>query len=704
MLVSWNWLKQYVLLDMSVEELERRLMMAGLNHESTEEVGGDLAIDLEVTSNRPDCLGHLGIAREIAVLWNRELKLPAAAPNEGKQTAASLTKVRIECPELCSRYIARVIRGVKVGPSPKWMAMRLETVGLTPINNVVDASNYVLMECGQPLHTFDYAKLAGHEIVVRRPRDGETIEAIDHKTYPLMPEMCVIADAKNPVAIGGVMGGAATEVHERTVDLLVEAAEFDPVSIRSTARKLNLHSDSSYRFERRVDPDGVEWASRRCCELILETAGGELAAGAVDVGQKPPPREPVTLRFSQLKRILGIEVPAERVREILLALGNCEHSGATAGLSSSAGITTAGQASSGTQGISPHPSPLPEGEGVTVIPPSWRRDLTREIDLIEEVGRIYGYDEIPEDVGVPMAPSAKRREDRVLEKVRRVLTSAGIDEALTLSVVDEQLSSAFSPWTDAEPLRTFTPVIRGANFLRRSLIPSLLAARKTNESLSNAEIELFEIAKIYLPRPKKLPDEQVMLGITSGRDFFELKGIIESLLESLKCGVELTAVDAALPLMDPAQSCRLEMGGKTFGFLGCLSAEGLKQFDLRGQTTVAELELGLLVDASNLMPQYAPLPPYPAVTRDINLVVDEAVRWAEIAATVRAHGGSIFEGLEYRDTYRDAQRLGPGKKSLLMTLLLRSKEGTLTNQQADELRERIVAACKARHGAELRAT
>jgi phenylalanyl-tRNA synthetase beta chain len=375
---------------------------------------------------------------------------------------------------------------------------------------------------------------------------------------------------------------------------------------------------------------------------------------------------------------LGIDVPAERVRQILVALGNAEAN-----------------------------SPRPLGEGtatsITITPPSWRRDLTREIDLIEEVGRIYGYDEIPEDVGVPMAPSAKRREDRVLEKIRGILTASGIDEALTLSVVEEQFSAVFSPWTEAEPLRTFMPVIRGANFLRRSLIPSLLASRKTNEALSNPEIELFEIAKIYLPRPKKLPDEQVMLGITSGRDFFALKGVIESLVQGLKCSEGLTASDVELPLFDPAQSCRLELGGKTLGYLGQLGAEGLKQFDLRGQTTVAELKLALLYEAANLMPQYAPLPPYPAVTRDINLVVEESVRWADIAETVRANGGPFCEGLQYLDTYRDAQRLGTGKKSLLMTLLLRSKEGTLTNQQADELRENVVAACSAKHGAELRA-
>jgi phenylalanyl-tRNA synthetase beta chain len=687
MLVSWNWLKQYVTLDMPIEELERCLMMAGLNHESTGEVGGDLVVDLEVTSNRPDCLGHIGIAREIAVLWGKALKIPPAQPPEGKTPAERLTKVRIDCPDLCFRYIARVIRGVKVAPSPAWMARRLETIGLMPINNVVDVSNYVLMECGQPLHTFDYAKLKGGEIIVRRPLPGEMMEAIDHKTYELAPDMCVIADAENAVAIGGVMGGAATEVSEKTADILVEAAEFDPVSIRNTARRLNLHSDSSYRFERRVDPEGLDWASRRCCELILELGGGELAAGVIDVGRHPPQREPVILRFAQLKRILGIEVPPQRVREILLALGNVEAPDNKDWSSRAQKISKISTA----------------GESITVIPPSWRRDLTREIDLIEEVARIHGYEQIPEDVGVPMAPSARTREDRILEKIRGVILAAGIDEALTLSVVDRQSSAAISPWTAAEPLRSLIPVIRGADYLRLSLIPSLLAARRTNEALSNPEIELFEIAKIYLPRPDDLPEEALMLGITSGRDIAFLKGVIEAIVQTLRCTLPLESVNAEISLVDPAQSCQFKLGGELLGYLGKLLPEGQKHFDLRGPTTVAEIKISPLVETADLMPSYLPLPAYPAVTRDINLVVDEAVRWADVAATVYATGGPCLEHLDYRDTYRDPKRLGEGKKSLLMTITLRWKDGTLTSQQADEIRDQVVAACRAKHHAELRA-
>lgn len=699
MLVSWNWLKQYVPLNMPLDEFERRLMMAGLNHEATEEVAGDMAVDLEVTSNRPDCLGHIGIAREVAVLWGSELKIPAAKPAEGKTPVDSLVKVRIDCPDLCLRYTARVIRGVKIGPSPKWMTRRLETVGITPINNVVDISNYVLMECGQPLHTFDFAKLKGGktgtgsvcakhpegrstangacppfsaaEIIIRRPLPGETIEAIDHKTYTLGPEMCMICDAKDPVAIGGVMGGAQTEITESTTDVLIEAAEFDPVSIRGTARQLSLHSDSSYRFERRVDPEGLDWASRRCCELILELAGGELAAGIVDVGQLPPNRRLIMLRLSQLKRILGIEVPMGRVREILLALGNKED------LASSSSL-------------------------LTVTPPSWRRDLTREIDLIEEVARIHGYDAIPEDVGVPMVPSAKRRDDRVFEKIRHVLTAAGFDEALTPSVVDEHTSSAMSPWTDAEPLRTQMPLIRGANFLRRSLVPSLLGVRRTNEALANSDIELFEMARAYLPRAGELPQEELMLAITSGREYSVVKGVVEAILREVKATDPLEAADADIVLLDPSASCRLRFRNEAFGYVGQLTSNALRQFDLRGPTTVAEIKLSLLVDAADLVPRCVSQSPYPAVTRDLNLVVDESVRWADVAATAKASGGPLFESLAYCDTYRDAERLGD-KKSLLFSIALRSAEGTLTSQQADEVRDQVVAACRAKHGAELRA-
>jgi phenylalanyl-tRNA synthetase beta chain len=459
-----------------------------------------------------------------------------------------------------------------------------------------------------------------------------------------------------------------------------------------------LHSDSSYRFERRIDPEGLDWASRRCCELILELADGELASGLVDVGQPPPRREPITLRLSQLKRILGIDVPVERVREILVALGNEEVAPKEFTLPSPpAPLPQAGEGSQNTPTSSP--------SSLTVIAPSWRRDLTREIDLIEEVARIHGYETIPEDVGVPMVPSARTRLDRVLERVRRVLTSAGFDEALTLSVVDEKSSAAISPWTDVEPLRSQMPVIRGANCLRRSLMPSLLHVRQTNEALANAEIELFEIAKVYLPQPGRLPQEELMLAITSGRDYPEVKGVLEAIVAELKIKATRNADNADLGQFDPAASCRMILNGKTLGYVGRLAPEAIEPFDLRGATTVAEIKLSPLIAAADLVPQYVPQSLYPAVTRDLNLVVDESVRWADVAATVREHSKQNLEGLVFQDdSYRDPKGLGgEHKKSLLFTMALRSPDGTLTNQQADAIRDQVVAACCKKHDAKLRA-
>jgi phenylalanyl-tRNA synthetase beta chain len=669
MIISWNWLKDYVALDMEPAEVERRLMMAGLNHEGTKAVGEDLAIDLEVTSNRPDCLGHIGVAREAAVLFGQPLKLPAASSPAGATPVAELAKVRIDCPELCYRYTARVIRSVKIGPSPDWLAERLATIGIAAINNVVDITNFVLMESGQPLHAFDLAILAGSEIVVREATKGEEFVAIDHKKYVLEPGMCVISDASRAVALGGVMGGADTEVSESTVDVLIESAEFSPVSIRNTARTLNLHSPSSYRFERRVDPEGVDWASRRCCELILELAGGELAEGVVDARGDVPPRLPIVLRFAQLKRILGIDVPSGEVRRILTALGNEE--------------VEAGN------------------DRVEVIAPSWRRDLTREIDLIEEVARIHGYEQIPEDAAVPMVPSHRTDEDRVLAKLRHILTAAGFDEAMTASLVRDEWSNVFSPWTSAGPLTSNMATLKGADRLRRSLIPSLLEARRLNESVSNPIIELFETARIYLSSASELPLEQRTLGITSSGGFYRVKGILEGLVAALNPKCDLAVESTNQSLLDAEKSCELQVNGTRLAFLGEVTARGLRQFKLRERTTVAELSIDALGQIANLNPQHRDQSAYPAISRDMNLIVDESLRWADLESTVWQSGGDWLEDVAYQDIYRDTQRDGDGKKRLLLSIVLRSATETLTNEEADRIRDGIVAQCGQRHGARL---
>ncbi len=681
MIVSWDWLNEYVRLNISVAEFENRLMMAGLNHEDTLKIDGQIAIDLEVTSNRPDCLGHIGIAREAAVLFGQELKIPAAKPKEGQTPVTELTSVEIQSPHLCPRYTARVIRGVKVGPSPEWMVNRLaalfkyndvrqgETSAWKPVNNIVDITNYVMLECGQPLHAFDYQRLDGKRIVVREAKAGEKLEAIDHRTYELEPGMCVIADAKRPIGLGGVMGGASTEISSGTVDLLIEAAEFNPMSIRNTSRKLKLFSPSSFRFARGLDPAGVDWASRRCCELILELAGGELAAGVVDVGAREVPQQKVTLRFSQLKRILGIEINRDEVLRILQALGN-------------------------------RLDDQPTAETCTVVAPTWRRDLTREIDLVEEVARIHGYHEIPEDVQVPMASSHRSQRDRVLERVRKALNVAGFDEILTLSAVSEGWSGAFSPWTKEPALQTPTPIIKGADLLRRSLVPSLLGVRRTNEGLGNTEIELFEVAKVYLNRPGDLPDEATLVGLCSGGDFFHAKAAIEGLLADLHCAMPLELRDTRQSLFTE-RSAELWLGDQLLGFLGEVSPTGLEIFRLRSATTCAELKLSVLEAAARLIPQYAKNSDYPAMVQDINLVVSDDTRWAQIAGLVRTHGGALLEGVSYQETYRTEKLAAAGKKKVLFQVSLRSREETLTQDQARETHGKIFAACQSELGAEL---
>lgn len=681
MIISKDWLSDYVDLAMPLDELTERLTLTGLNLEGVEDVDGDTAIDLEVTSNRPDCLGHIGVAREVSVLWGGELKQPDPQPKATGEKASSAVSVEIKCPELCPRYTARVIKGVKIGPSPVWLQKRLTALGCGIVNNVVDVTNYVLFECGQPLHAFDLAKLAGGKIIVREARKDEEFTAIDHKTYKLSPGMCVVstgkgADASTAMALGGVMGGADSEVTDDTVDLLIEAADFDPLSIRTTARQHHLHSPSSYRFERGVDPEGLDWASRRCCELILELAGGTLLEGVVEAGAKPEPTGEIKLRFPQIPRLLGIEVPDAEVRKILTDLGCtethcCDHC-------------------------------------VKVTPPTWRADLTREADLLEEVARIHGYDRIPEDVGVRMAPSSRSRRDIVLDRVRRVLTGTGFDEALTLSSVEPELVEAHRPWTTAAPLVTSTPVLRRANALRQSVVPSLLACRKTNVAMSNPVIEQFEIARIYLPKQNALPDERLVLAVASGRGLLDVKGVVEAVVaDTVGSAASLKAMPPegdklGATLLETGRTAWLWLDGVQVGYLGELSAAALDRFDLRGPVTVAELDLGPLLDSASLIPRAEPLSSYQPMTRDLNVVFDERVRWADVEAIVFSTGGELLEDVAFQEVYRDAEKLGEGKKSLLWSITLRGTDGTLTSQQADEVRDAMVGQLSKELGGELR--
>ncbi len=681
MLICWEWLAQYVKLDIDPEALATRFAMTGLNHESTEKVGNDIVIDLEVTSNRGDCLGHIGVAREASVILGSDLHIPEAAVLGTGQPIAEQLSVVNDFPSGCSRYTARVIRGVKVGPSPEWLVRRLAAIGIASINNVVDATNYVMMECGQPLHAFDLKQVHGNKIIVRAAHAKETLRAIDHRTYELDPQMIVIADAERALAIGGVMGGAESEVSESTTDLLIEAAAFAPLAVRRAARLLKLQSPSSFRFERRPDPAGLDWASRRCCELILQTAGGALCEGVIDVGLPTEPREAIPFRLLQIERVLGIQIAKPEVQRILLALG-CTFS----------------------QGIVPQDTEKDLTEKLYVVPPSWRADLSREVDLIEEVARIYGYERIPENVAVPLQVAEVRPKDLTQVRVRRVLSAYGIDEAMTASVVAENLEKLGSPWTAQPSLETETPLLVGARLLRRSLLPSLLASRYNNQSQAIRNAQLYEIANLYLPAAAAtdLPSHMSALGIVTQGELQFIKGIVEAIIFEVaakSCSVVWQTCEHSLFAAGSLQQVAVD--GKLLGFVGLISRPAQDAMSLDQPVALAELSIDVLTSALQEVRRADRVSLFPAMTRDLNFVVDEPIQWSEFSTVCKSAAGPLLQEVCYQETYRDTKKDGTGKKRLLLSLHFQSLDRTLTSNEVDAEVAKILAACAQRFDAKL---
>jgi phenylalanyl-tRNA synthetase beta chain len=674
MIVSWEWLREYVSLDVPLEDFLGRLTMAGLNIDSKKSVGDDWAVDVEVTSNRPDCLGHIGVAREAGVLFGRPLKVPDPNPKSSGGKTAEVPSVVVECPELCPQYFARVIRGVKIGPSPAWLRKRLETIGIASINNVVDVTNYVLMECGQPLHAFDFDRLHGRRIIVRPARPGEKLVAINQRTYDLQPGMCVIADADRPVALGGVMGGLETEIGQTAKNILIEAANFTPLSIRNTARKLALHSDSSYRFERGIDPAQLDWASRRCCQLILELAGGELLETAVFAGvplERERPR--ITLRFARIPKILGIDVPQDEAVRILASLGI-------------------------------EPQGAPSNGRCDFVPPTWRRDIAREIDLIEEVARIHGYDKIPQDVTVPLTVSAKTVRDRVGESIRSVLTSAGFFEAVTMSFVSEEMANLFQPRGPLPRLGVDHSSRKHENVLRQSLVPSLLQSRQLNQRQGNFNAELFEIARVYLHAGHKQSEgegEPLMLSFVTGRPFIEAKGIVDALVQRVCPGAAVTVKPSSVAAFAPGRGAEVYLNGTLWGWLGELDRSLTDAVDLKDAVTAAELDAGLLERNAQLVTSFKPLAQFPAIDRDLNFVLGEEVTWEVLESVVGTAAGSLLERVGFGGQYRGKQ-IDADKKSYVVTLSYRAPDRTLTADEVETCQQAVIAACTAKLGAKLR--
>jgi phenylalanyl-tRNA synthetase beta chain len=680
--LSYLWLKELLDLPAGVgpERVAELLTLHVCPTEGLERLpDGDVRIALEVTFNRPDLLSHMGVAREIGCLLGRELREPAAAPRESAACpVARCATVEVEAKDLCPRYTARVVRNVRTGPSPEWLARRVEAVGLRSVNNVVDVTNLVLFEVGQPLHAFDLALLHGQKIVVRRARAGETITAIDGTVLELDPETLVIADGRRPVAVAGIMGGIDTEISDRTRDVLIESAYFDPVATRRAVRRLGLRSESSHRFERGVDPARVDWASRRAAHLIQEVAGGDVCEGALDfdAGTLPGPKR-VTLRLARLRHVAGVDIPRRQAARLLHGLGM---------------------------------EVIETETTLEVTVPTARAEVAREIDLIEEVIRTFGYDKVPLDSRIPIrvAPPAPR--ERAIARARDVLVGAGYREIDSVSFVERDDTIDPPLFTSAPPLAVRNPVRRETPVLRRSLFGPLLRAKKTNMDKGTRRVRLFEMSVAYLGRPGNQPDERLQLGVLADAPFLDVKGAIEAVAEALGLGDALAFEGSEVAALDSLEQAAIrvsaapEAARPLAGYMGKISEAAAEKFDLgRDRPVVALLDFDLLLDRARLDRRFREISPFPGIARDLAAIVDADRYWADILHAARSARVehlreirllSVFEG--------DGKAVPKGKKSVAFRMEFRAPDRTLTSEQADGGREAVKAALRERFAAEFR--
>ena len=666
-----SWLREYCPSAGSADEVADELTRFGLEVERIETLeGGDAVLEVEVTSNRSDWQSYIGIARDLAAIHRTPLRLPAAHIDESDELASKLTRVEIENTDLCPRYTARVVKNVKIAPSPEWLRKRLVGMGLRPINNVVDITNFVLFETGQPLHAFDYDKLAERRIVVRQARYGERITSIDGTLCVLDAQMLVIADAARPVAVAGVMGGLDTEVGGETSTVLLESAYFDPASIKETSRELDLASDSSYRFERGVDPEMVEFASRRAAGLMQEIAHGEVASGLVDVSVQDLEPVHVALRFGRIKRLLGHAIPAERAKEILSAL-----------------------AFEIVEETDDH---------VTVAVPSHRlRDVSLECDLVEELARIEGYDKVGDRSTMPILMGEIPHRLEMEGVLAQQLIAAGFYETVGLSFVNEEETGRLSPWHSDATIRVPNAVNQAESALRKTLAGSLLRAKQHNRNRGVAQVRIFEIARAFLPLDRqKLPLEKNVLGVYDDEGYRSLKGVLEHLLAELQI-TDVKAAGCDLPVVQKGKALTYEVGGRLLGYVGSLATDLAETYDVASEAAIAELDVDLLAELARPEKEYQALPRFPTAVQDVALVVDEGVTWGDIEACVRETGTQKLVGVEFFDEYRGKQ-VGKGKKSLAFSMTFRADDHTLTSTEVEAIRQGILAELKKRFGAALR--
>jgi len=630
MKISLNWLSDYIETGLGAEQIAEILSDLGFPCEGIEHLDDDVVIDVEVTSNRGDCLGYIGIARELAAATGKKLKISDIELDELDKDAAEFVSVEIVAPDLCGRYTARIIDGIKVAPSPNWLRKRLEAIGVRSVNNVVDATNYAMMETAQPPHAFDYAKITDGKIVVRKALAGERLTSIDGTQCDLNTDMLVIADAQVPVGVAGVMGGLDSEVSETTTTILLEDAHFDPVSIRTTSRALTLPSDAAFRFERTVDIDMVDWASKRTAQLITQFAGGKAAKGVVDIYPKRPEKKEVTLRLSRLNKLLGIEIPCEEALRILSALSFKPQSR--------------------------------DGEIICLIP-SWRSDVYREVDLIEEVARVYGYSKVPTErkIKIEVVPVDARQ--KLMESLGTFLNGCGFYETINVDFVDNSVAELFSKDDARKHLAVKDVSRKSANILRQTLIGSLMGVLKTNLNAGNTPCKIFEIADTFVPNHEqgdKLPIQKTKLTLVCDSDIRGLRGVIEGLIRNIDREAQIDFTPAEL--IWAQTGAKIIVNSRTIGTAGIVSKAVKDKYDFKDILPCAvELEYEQLSALQSGAIEVKPLPRYPAIQRDLSIIVDNNICWADIIKAVNSKATVELENVQFVGIYQ-GKGIPSGKK------------------------------------------
>lgn len=661
-------------IDLSPQELAEKLTLVGLELDGMHAAGGDHIFDIEVTSNRGDCLSHFGVVREISAFSNNEIKFPAHIEEQPKSGDSELVTILDE--DLCNRFTARVIKGVKIGPSPEWLVKRLEAIGERSINNVADITNYVMHELGQPMHSFDLDKLSGNKIVVRRAASGERITTLDEVERKLDDSMLLICDAAKPVAVGGVMGGTDSGITESTTNVLLEVAYFDRDSIRQTSRKLNLSTEASYHFERGVDIENLTRASNRATKLICDLAGGK-ADKFVDVYPKRFEMREISAPNlkSEVKRLSDLEIAQTEIERILSKLG------------------------------------IAKKDEEIYVSPSWRHDLAIDEDLVEEIVRIYGYDKVGVELPPAIAAGEYQPNENRKKLLRRALSVLGFNEAISYSFIDSKHDEVFeivpnliSGSSEDKFVSIKDPIIDGATRMRPSLLSGLLDAVKVNFNHQNKDVKLFEIGKVFAggSREDGLPKEQELLGIVltgsaihadqsqSSRklDFYDLKGALEAAADSTN-SKPLDYRELNPKHLQPGQAAEVLFSGKAIGTIGRISNEIAANYKFKQPVFVAEVDLESILDEAQQATFYSPLAIYPSIVRDVSFLTKRALSFSEIKTEIIGYDLKLCRSVSFVDVF-EGKGMESDERSITIRVEYRSDERTLTEDEVEVIHEKIL--------------